>query len=242
MKDSDLKIVGGHNSSISEHPWQISLQLFGNHFCGGVLISKQWILTAAHCVDNTIYQTLTSVRIGSTYVDSGGEIIKVSEVIVHPGWNFQQTQQYDNDIALVKLVSSISVCSAEPIPLPPANIEIPDGADIVISGWGATEEDGTNVPSLLEVTVPYIPSAQCNQLYSKTPHHISQNMFCAGFVGIGKKDACQGDSGGPAVYNNKILVGIVSWGLGCGLAQYPGVYVRVTEYLSWINTSMTSDT
>lgn len=235
----DLRIIGGNTTNITDHPWQVSLQLLSNHFCGGTLITSQWILTAAHCVDNAFFQRLMSVRIGSTYTDRGGEVIKAAEVIIHPGWDFVHTQQHDNDIALIKLSSPVNVSTtARSIDLPSVDLNISDGSALVVSGWGMTKEDSYNVVALREVSVPYVPLELCQLLYSDSEYHISNNMLCAGVVGVGGKDACKGDSGGPAVYKNEVLVGVVSWGSGCGHARHPGVYVRVTEYVNWINTTI----
>lgn len=228
-----LKIIGGQSTNITNHPWQVSLQLLGNHFCGGTLITDKWILTAAHCVDDIIRQRFMTIRIGSTYTEKEGEVIRPATVIIHPGWNFHLTEQHDNDLALIKLVYPVSISTARSIRLPPADLNISDGSPITVSGWGSTSENGTNVSSLREVTVPYIPLDLCQALYSSTPYHVSNSMLCAGLIS-GGKDACRGDSGGPAVNSNGTLIGIVSWGSGCARLFYPGVYVRVTEYLNWI--------
>lgn len=230
--------MGGHNTDISKHPWQVSLQLLGNHFCGGLILNQEWILTAAHCVDNPIIQKILSVRIGSTFTNSEGELLRAANVIIHPGWDHDTTKQHDNDIALIKLSSPIKVPIARGITLPVYNTTVPEGADIIVTGWGATKENGPSVSTLQEVIVPYVPTDLCQNLYSRTHHIISNNMFCAGFVRDGGKDACQGDSGGPAAFEGNILVGIVSWGNGCAEPGYPGVYVRVINYLHWINETL----
>lgn len=235
---SKLRIIGGNDTDISKHPWQVSLQALSNHFCGGVLIGKEWILTAAHCVDNMFIQRFTSVRVGSKYTDRDGEVIKAAKIIIHPGWDFIHTKEYDNDIALVKLANPVNISTARSISLPSAILNISSGSPLAVTGWGYTEENGSAVVSLREVEVPYVTLDLCQELYSDTEYKISNNMLCAGLVGIGGKDACKGDSGGPAVYRNEVLVGIVSWGSGCAEASHPGVYVRVTEYLDWINLTM----
>ena len=90
------------------------------------------------------------------------------------------------------------------------------------------------------VRVPAITNAQCNSAYGGS---ITDSMICAGYPGVGGKDACQGDSGGPFVCNDggkAIVAGTVSWGFGCADANYPGVYSRTTAALDWIKSTMVS--
>ena len=99
---------------------------------------------------------------------------------------------------------------------------------------------GSATNNLQYVRVPAITNAQCNSAYGGS---ITDTMICAGYPGVGGKDACQGDSGGPFVCNdngNAVIAGVVSWGNGCALADYPGVYARTTSALSWIQNSMVS--
>ena len=89
--------------------------------------------------------------------------------------------------------------------------------------------------------VPTITNADCSNDYIDYHIPVTDSMICAGYQGVGGKDACQGDSGGPLVCNSKgnpVLVGIVSWGEGCGEKKYPGVYTRVTPILDWIQEKM----
>ena len=100
---------------------------------------------------------------------------------------------------------------------------------------------GSATNNLQYVRVPAITNAQCNSAYGAGS--ITSTMVCAGYPGVGGKDACQGDSGGPFVCNdngNAIIAGVVSWGNGCALADFPGVYARVTSALSWIQNNMVS--
>ena len=88
--------------------------------------------------------------------------------------------------------------------------------------------------------MPAITNADC---YSDYGGKITDSMICAGYRGVGGKDACQGDSGGPFVCNDggkAVLAGVVSWGFGCAAPQYPGVYSRVTYVLDWIKSNMVS--
>ena len=112
----------------------------------------------------------------------------------------------------------------------------------VVTGWGQTREgDKTSISDiLLKVRVPVVPHQQCEQMYAvhNPPYAITDKMICAGTEG---KDSCQGDSGGPLTCNDiygKYLCGIVSFGVGCGQRDYPGVYTDVSKYLGWIYQKM----
>jgi len=108
-----------------------------------------------------------------------------------------------------------------------------------VTGWGRIAEGGQVSSVLRQIQVPVMNNTACHKFkYSKKS--ITSNMFCAGYA-KGQIDACQGDSGGPIQIkrkDNKIeLIGIVSWGHGCGRAGYPGVYTRLGRYLEWIARS-----
>ncbi|MEE6487004.1 hypothetical protein FKM82_014762 [Ascaphus truei] len=108
---------------------------------------------------------------------------------------------------------------------------------LLISGWGTTLRHEGNYPDLLMcVNAPILTTTQCNNAY---PGEITNNMICVGYV-EGGKDSCQGDSGGPVVCNGE-LQGVVSWGYGCAQRNYPGVYTKVCNYVSWIQSTMSSN-
>lgn len=206
------------------------MEQYGYHICGGSLIQETIVVTAAHCVDSEYVVRLLSVRVGTSIINSGGQIIKVRHVKVHEDWKIKGMI---NDIALIYLESKPQVQYAHPINLPTKNIIIPNKAEISVTGWGATQEGGAIAQILQEVIVPYVPLERCRYLYRHSTVEVTDVMMCAGVDGTGGKDACQGDSGGPAVYRGK-LVGIVSWGRGCARALFPGVYTRIDKYLDWI--------
>jgi trypsin len=114
------------------------------------------------------------------------------------------------------------------------NVEPPAGAFSVVSGWGSLTQGGTLPSQLQAVVVDITTRAACNSVYAQDGG-ITVNMICAGVTG-GGKDACQGDSGGPLVIGVQ-LVGIASWGWGCGLADYPGVYSNVATLKSFITNT-----
>lgn len=108
------------------------------------------------------------------------------------------------------------------------------GADSLYNR-GLLTEDGTTLPATLrKVSVPVISRATCQSQYGTSA--VTTNMFCAGLT-AGGKDSCSGDSGGPIVDSSKVLQGLVSWGNGCAEANYAGVYTRVGQFVSWIDTN-----
>lgn len=89
---------------------------------------------------------------------------------------------------------------------------------------------------LMAVTVPIIDRVKCRKIFKKRKLGISERMICAGYTDSRIQDACQGDSGGPLVINNQ-LVGTVSWGIGCGRKNFPGVYMSVPKFYNWIENA-----
>ncbi|KAM4031711.1 trypsin-like [Anomaloglossus baeobatrachus] len=228
--EDDDKIVGGYTCAKNSVPYIVSLNS-GYHFCGGSLINSLWVVSAAHC-----YKASVQVRLGehNIAVSEGTEqFISSSRVIRHASYS---SWTLDNDIMLIKLASAASVNSyVQPIGLPggcPAA-----GTSCLIAGWGNTLSSGTNMPNLLQcVDAPVLTAAQCSNAY---PGEITGNMICVGYL-EGGKDSCQGDSGGPVVCNGQ-LQGIVSWGYGCALRNYPGVYTKVCNYNSWISSTVAAN-
>ena len=228
------RIVGGQTAS-SPIPWQVSLrqcQSGGCHYCGGTVLDSKTILTAAHC------QVSTSHYIMVGNVDRNqGQNVAVANVI-NSNWN-QQTM--DNDIAILKLSTPLTLGGdVQAVCLPSDNFNPATGAACWVSGWGTLQSGASSLPQQLQwVSVPVVEQSKCNSQYSAYGG-ITDNMICAGLE-QGGKDSCQGDSGGPFVClenGNPVITGVVSYGIGCALGDYPGVYARVTQYLTWIRANM----
>ncbi|CAI5796771.1 trypsin I-P38-like [Podarcis lilfordi] len=228
--DDDDKIVGGYTCQSHSVPYQVSLNS-GYHFCGGSLINNQWVVSAAHC-----YKSRIQVRLGEhslTLNDGSEQYINSAKVIRHPRYN---ANTLDNDIMLIKLSTQATINTrVRSVSLPTSCVTT--GTQCLISGWGNTRSSGSDYPDLLQcLNAPVLSSSQCSNAY---PGQITQNMMCVGFL-EGGKDSCQGDSGGPVVCNGQ-LQGIVSWGIGCAQKGYPGVYTKVCNYVSWIDSTMRSN-
>ena len=224
----DGRIVKGVDTTIQDHPYQVSLQTLSDfHFCGGSIIAKDIVVTAAHCMQRYKAHEF-KVRLGSTEYNKGGEVVGVKAFRNHEGYN---PETMENDVSVIKLDRDVAESSriryvklAESTP--------PTGTTAVVTGWGVKcFMLCQKSPEILQkVEVDIIDEKKCASSEYKYGSEIKHTMLCAYAV---KKDACQGDSGGPLVARNE-LVGIVSWGKGCAIKGYPGVYCDVATVRSWI--------
>jgi len=233
------RIVGGKEVLFENTPWQIAMiranvtEPRRSQFCGGSIIGTDWILTAAHCVRNSIVRedpTRVDVVAGSPQYAIGGERLKVTEIHTHPKYN-QSTMDYD--FALLRLSSPVTL--GKVIELADENTQVSEGAKACVTGWGATSEGGPGSIDLLGAEVPVVSNDVCNRPESYSGD-ITDNMMCAGRE-EGGIDSCQGDSGGPMstpLEGRTTLIGVVSWGEGCARRLKYGVYARVSAAAPWI--------
>ncbi|XP_070596622.1 transmembrane protease serine 12-like [Erythrolamprus reginae] len=251
MKNSttQIRIEGGHNAMPGAWPWQINLQVYeaGTGYlpmCGGSLINTIIVLTAAHCFKISEDPALWMVVIALHNLDQDTSHTIRSEIkAIHIHPNFVK-ETYDNDIAVIILVRSIKFNDyVHPICLPTTNLSINEQSPCYITGWDYISEKGEKNLILQEAQIKIIPRKTCNQLtwYNQS---ITLNMICAGFP-YGGIDSCQGDSGGPlacylATTEKFYLVGITTFGYGCGRPTYPGVYAKTINYIHWINKYLQS--
>ncbi|XP_037084290.1 trypsin-1-like [Pollicipes pollicipes] len=230
------RVVGGRPSRINEYPWAVALTYRGRFYCGGSLINDRYVLTAAHCI-NGLNHNRVEVTLGEHDRNLPFEAItrkiKVLWWLKHPEFN---PKTFNNDIALVRMKESVSFSRImRPVCLPRPGYNY-TGEKVTVVGWGRTSEGGSTANLLQEVLLPVFSNAECRAL-KYDAEEITSNMMCAGYT-QGKIDACQGDSGGPMHWQAKDgktnIIGIVSWGQGCGRPGLPGVYTRVSNYLDWI--------
>ncbi|XP_032442394.1 trypsin I-P1-like [Xiphophorus hellerii] len=234
---SDTRIVGGQEAAAGAWPWQAKLRIQGG-LCGGSLINSQWVLSAAHCFESTSTSGVT-VDLGLQSLTSSANVVSRSaaQIIVHPDYN---SNTNDNDLALVQLSSAVTFTNyVRPVCLAADGSVFPSGLDCWVTGWGTLSYGGSVSQTLQEVDVPIVSNSQCSASYST----LTNNMLCAGLTN-GGKDSCQGDSGGPLVTKNGtvwVQAGVVSYGNGCAQPGYPGVYARISNYQTWINSQVSGE-
>lgn len=224
------RIVGGETTTINKVKYIVSLrQPNGQFFCGGSLVKKQYVVTAAHCVKGLKASDL-NVHAGVTFLNQKGLKRSVSKIIMPEAFNLQNVTM---DVAVLKLSKPMIGKNIATIPLCSHPIVINDW--VKVSGWGFTSEVGYGPSEQLRtVNVRLISKKTCKSNYRGLAK-LSNTMMCASIPG--KKDACSGDSGGPLIHRGQ-LCGIVSFGVGCARKQYPGVYTNVNQVKKFINYAL----
>ncbi|XP_025422741.1 protein masquerade [Sipha flava] len=238
------RVVGGEDADAAEWCWQVALiNSLNQYLCGGALIGTQWVLTAAHCVTNIVRSgDAIYVRVGDhdltrKYGSPGAQTLRVATTYIHHNHN---SQTLDNDIALLKLHGQAElkdgVCL---VCLPARGVNHAAGKRCTVTGYGYMGEAGPIPLRIREAEIPVVSDAECIRKINAVTEKIfilPASSFCAG--GEAGNDACQGDGGGPLVCQDDgffELAGLVSWGFGCGRIDVPGVYVKVSSFIGWIN-------
>ncbi|CAH1646525.1 unnamed protein product [Spodoptera littoralis] len=254
------RVYGGTITDLDEFPWMALLGYRTNkgttsYQCGGVLVNHRYVLTAAHCITGAIEQavgTLITVRLGeydtqqdvdcidSVCADRPQEI-RVASAFPHPGYSDKNKNRQD-DIGIVRLATRATYTYyVQPICLIDNRARLDVGSDVYVAGWGKTL-NGRNSPIKLKLNLPIFNKQECDDKYRGLGAILSDNQICAG--GVFAEDACRGDSGGPLMKKtpNGIweVVGVVSFGYGCGRDGWPGVYTSVARYIDWIQNTIAS--
>ncbi|XP_054444397.1 transmembrane protease serine 9 [Pteronotus mesoamericanus] len=224
---STEKIFNGTECVPHSQPWQVGLFEGTNLRCGGVLVDRRWVLTAAHCSGSRYW-----VRLGEhslSRLDWTEQIRRSGFSVTYPEYQGAR-RNHEHDLRLLRLGTPILLTrSVQPLAL--ATSCAAPGTECHVSGWGTTNRPWNPFPDRLQcLNISIVSTAACRAVF---PGRITDNMVCAG--GIPGEDACQGDSGGPLVCGG-VLQGLVSWGsVGpCGQGGIPGVYTNICKYVNWI--------
>ncbi|XP_009942075.2 granzyme A [Opisthocomus hoazin] len=233
-----VDIIGGAEVTPHSRPFMALIKgANGQSICGGALIKKNWVLTAAHC----------NVEGGSVILGAHSQkarekekqVFRIAKQIRYPCYC---SSRKENDIMLLQLQKSAQINKAvDTIDLPNSDDDPKPGTICTVAGWGKTHNHLRKLSDTLrEVNVTVISRKICNdKKHYKNNPVITDNMICAGAKN-GGKDSCSGDSGGPLKCNN-VMRGITAFGKPnkCGSVDGPGVYTRLTkEYLQWIRKTI----
>ncbi|EAT47187.1 AAEL001674-PA [Aedes aegypti] len=222
------RIVGGSFAEKNQFPHQVALLKDEKLHCGGSVLSETWVVTAAHCLlDGKNPYPAQRIRVLAGVLEhknqTGGQLLKAKKLYPHEAYG-----NFFNDIGLVETDGRfVFGDSVQPIPL--RRTPLPDGTEMVISGWGRTGYNEALSDRLLFTTMRSIPMKQCTEEIGITYHGI----ICVVSTEAGDHGPCSGDSGGPAVVNNE-LVGVANFArIGCGVN--PDGYANVTNFLNWLD-------
>ncbi|KAM6113521.1 complement factor D-like [Phoenicopterus ruber ruber] len=230
------RILGGHEAKPHLKPYMASLQLDGQHVCGGFLIAEQWVLSAAHCTEETdgkVFQVLLGAH-SLTEPEPHKRLYRVRAQIPHPGSNIHNNK---DDLLLLQLEEKAEL-NAHVRVLPIQREDRDVAADTVceVAGWGTISHSGRRPDKLYQLERPVISRDVCNHR-TYHDHTITEKMMC---TDSRRKDTCKGDSGGPLVCNG-VAEGVVTAGSRvCGNYKKPAIYTRIAPYAAWIDSVMAS--
>ncbi|KAJ8388555.1 hypothetical protein AAFF_G00132690 [Aldrovandia affinis] len=228
---SESSIIGGKKAKAHSRPYMVSLQLEGKHICGGFLIRKDFVLTAAHCYNPRPFTAILGAVNIMKNEKKYQQKIPVKKSYKH---QINAKSKLDFDIMLLKLQRNATLNKkVGVIKLAQPGDSVPVDTDCLMSGWGRKTPDGPAQDFLQDVKLRVQDSAECRKIWRK--HFIPNRMMCTRFDG--KKGICEGDSGGPLICKKKAH-GIAAYtGTPCDKAV-PNVYMNISYFTRWIKETM----
>uniref|UniRef100_A0A3Q2CBD6 Zgc:154142 n=1 Tax=Cyprinodon variegatus TaxID=28743 RepID=A0A3Q2CBD6_CYPVA len=257
------RIVNGEEAVAHSWPWQVSMQVWPSsqsepsffHTCGGTLIHKNWVLTAAHCfiryADELHRWRMCLGKHNLTTTEVTERCINISGIHRHEAFQYPTVPTVEFDIALVRLAED-AVASDEIsfACLPSEEETLPAGKKCYATGWGDETGDSVNPKAsetLNQVALPVVPYDTCKRM-DYWWFQVKTSMICCGYTLPDElKSVCQGDSGGPLVCQDTPggsweIHGITSFGpIGCIMDKKPSVFTRASAYLPWISNVIRRD-
>jgi secreted trypsin-like serine protease len=247
-------IVNGVEATPGEFPWQLSQQRQGStglwsHSCGASLLSSNYALSAAHCVEGTAVTVLRVIAGLHDRTASDGVTSNVASYKTHERYNLAGEGTFGNDIAIITLSSPIAANGGKIqfATLPTNTEDLLFGSRCVISGWGRVDSTNVLPVNLQKAEINIISTDECNTLLSSVSGALATDRMVCLFESATQTGSCNGDSGGPLNCNYiiedspaVIVAGVTSWGISGGgacLQSYPSVYTRTSAYLDWIETN-----
>ncbi|MEU8566929.1 serine protease [Streptomyces pathocidini] len=242
---ADGVIIGGQPVTVGDSPWVVAVAsrgLFGGsrsgQYCGAVVVGRTKVVTAAHCMSREVLgmegSSVPDLKVIAGRSDLGGDAgreIKVRKVAVNPDYD---TGTNAGDVAVLTLAQALPAGHVLPMAGKGSSAYEP-GTEATVYGWGDTTGNSTYASRLHSANVRVLEDGVCEEAYPGTldGRYEADSMVCAGRPG-GGHDACQGDSGGPLVAHGRVI-GLVSWGSGCGEAGRPGVYTRISSFADFVD-------
>ncbi|MER6028157.1 serine protease [Streptomyces sp. NPDC001851] len=244
---ADSIVVGGFSIDVTQAPWTVALSSrdrFGGtragQFCGGVAVARTTVLTAAHCMGEDVLgappgrvRDLKVIASRTDLLSDGGQEIAVRDVRINPGYD---SETHAGDFAVLTLAKELPQ-SAVVAMASAGDPAYAPGTEALVSGWGDITGSGAYPHTLHAARVRVLADDLCTRAYPGGPDgtYRPDSMLCAGEP-AGGPDACQGDSGGPLVAEGR-LIGLVSWGSGCGRPGKPGVYARMSDVVQGVRAA-----